>query len=63
MMAQNESQTMLLRLSDMELTVAEPAKDVRGRYGIDNDGERIGGVSDLVVDDRETPVRTRVASA
>jgi sporulation protein YlmC with PRC-barrel domain len=56
-MAQNESQTTLLRLSDTELTVANPAEDVRGRKVIDKNGEAIGEVSDLIVDDRETHVR------
>jgi sporulation protein YlmC with PRC-barrel domain len=56
-MAQNESQTTLLRLSDTELTVANPAEDVRGRKVIDKDGETIGEVSDLIVDNRETHVR------
>ena len=56
-MAQNESQTMLLRLSDTELTVANPAEDVRSRKVIDMDGETIGEVSDLIVDNRETHVR------
>jgi sporulation protein YlmC with PRC-barrel domain len=56
-MAQNETQTTLLRLSDTELTVANPAEDVRGRNIIDKDGETIGEVSDLIVDNRETHVR------
>ena len=56
-MGQNESQTTLLRLSDTELTVANPAEDVRDRNVIDKDGETIGEVSDLIVDDRETHVR------
>jgi sporulation protein YlmC with PRC-barrel domain len=56
-MAQNESQTTLLRLSDTALTVADPAEDVRGRKVIDKNGETIGEVSDLIVDDRETRVR------
>lgn len=56
-MAQNESQTTLLRLSDTELTVADSAEDVRGRKVIDKDGETIGEVSDLIVDNRETHVR------
>jgi sporulation protein YlmC with PRC-barrel domain len=56
-MAQNESQTTLLRLSETELTVANPAEDVRGRQVIAKDGETIGEVSDLIVDNRETHVR------
>jgi sporulation protein YlmC with PRC-barrel domain len=56
-MAQNENPHKLLRLSDTQLTVADPAEDVRGRNVIDKNGERIGEVSDLIVDDRETRVR------
>ena len=56
-MAQNENPDKLLRLSDTQLTVADSAEDVRGRNVIDKDGERIGEVSDLIVDDRETCIR------
>ncbi len=56
-MAQNEQQTRLLRLSNIDLTVADPAEDVRGRKVVDKDGARIGAVSDLIVDDREQRVR------
>jgi sporulation protein YlmC with PRC-barrel domain len=56
-MAQSETPYKLLRLSDTQLTVADPAEDVRGRKVIAKDQETIGEVSDLLVDDRETRVR------
>jgi sporulation protein YlmC with PRC-barrel domain len=56
-MNQDEGRRKLWRLSDTQLTVADPAEDVRRRDVIDKDGERIGEVSDLIVDNRETHVR------
>jgi sporulation protein YlmC with PRC-barrel domain len=57
-MAENEKpQARLIRLSDTELTVANPAEDVRGRKVVDREGEEVGDVGDLLVDDRETKVR------
>ncbi len=57
-MAQHEQpQAKFIRLSDTQLTVANPAEDVRGRKVIDSEGEEVGEVDDLLVDDRETKVR------
>jgi sporulation protein YlmC with PRC-barrel domain len=63
-MAQDDKlQARLVRLSDTELTVADPAEDVRGRTVVDKDGEEVGEVDDLLVDDREHHVRfLRVSS-
>jgi sporulation protein YlmC with PRC-barrel domain len=47
----------LLRLNDTRLTVADPAQDVRGRKVLDKNGEQIGHVEDLLVDDTEKHVR------
>jgi len=47
----------LLKLSDSTLTVAFPEKDVRGRKLLDRDGEEVGEVEDLIIDDREQKVR------
>ena len=52
-MAQDESPTTLLRLSDTQLRLADPAEDVRGRKVLDKDGEAIGEVNELIVDGRE----------
>lgn len=46
----------LVRLKDTELTV-EPAEDIRGHNVYDREGEEIGHVDDLLVDDREGKVR------
>jgi sporulation protein YlmC with PRC-barrel domain len=47
----------LFRLSDTSLTVADPADDVRGRKVVDNNGDDIGEVEDLLIDDQENKVR------
>jgi sporulation protein YlmC with PRC-barrel domain len=47
---------MLIRLSDSGQTVADPAQDVRGRHVLDESGERLGTVEDLLVD----PDRRRI---
>lgn len=56
-MAQIEKTAKLIRLSDTELTIANPAEDVRNRTVVDRDGEDIGGVEDLLIDDQEKRVR------
>jgi len=52
-----DDRTALLRLGDMNLTVANPSEDIRGRKVIDQAGEELGSVDDLFVDDREKKVR------
>lgn len=56
-------QAKLIKLSDSNLTVADPAEDVRGRKVLDANHEEIGHVDDLLIDDRDNKVRfLRVAS-
>ena len=47
----------LVRLTDTARTVADPAADVRGRDVVDADGEEVGRVQDLLVDDEEGRVQ------
>jgi sporulation protein YlmC with PRC-barrel domain len=47
----------LVSLTDSDLTVADPKADVRGRDVLDRNGEKIGDVDDLLIDDRENRVR------
>lgn len=47
----------LLSLNDEDLSVGDPAEDVRKHKVIDRDGEEIGTVDDLLVDDAERKVR------
>ncbi len=62
-MTTRDSKATLLKLSDSNLTVADPAEDIRGRKVVDRAGEEIGDVDDLIIDDRESKVRfMRVAS-
>jgi sporulation protein YlmC with PRC-barrel domain len=56
-MAQSEKTATLVRLSDTELTVADPAADMRNRKVVDRDGEEIGEVDDLLIDAPEKRVR------
>jgi sporulation protein YlmC with PRC-barrel domain len=56
-MARIEKTAKLIRLSDTELTIANPAEDIRGRAAVDRDGEDIGEVEDLLIDAHEKRVR------
>ena len=47
----------LIRLSETGRTVADPAADVRGRHVLDAEGEEVGRVDDLLVDDEEGRVQ------
>lgn len=47
----------LLPISDTDRTIPNTAEDVRGRKVIDTDGEDLGKVSDLLVDDTASHVR------
>lgn len=53
----NTDRAMLVRLSDSDLTLKDPAEDIRGHKAIDRNGEEIGHVDDLMVDEREQKVR------
>ena len=47
----------LTGLNGSNLTVADPKADVRGRDVLDKNGEKIGSVDDLLIDDGEGRVR------
>lgn len=47
----------LVRLGDTDVTLADPAEDIRGRKAVDANGEEIGTVQSLLIDDAETKVR------
>ena len=55
-MTQNDNATLYI-LGDRGQTVDKSADDVRGREVKDKDGNGIGKVADLLVDDREEKVR------
>ena len=50
-------QHTLLSLNDEALTVGDPAEDVRNHTVVDRDGEEIGTVDDLLIDDGARKVR------
>jgi sporulation protein YlmC with PRC-barrel domain len=56
-MSSNDDNATLYTLGDRGQTVDASAIDVRGREVRDEDGEGIGKVVDLLVDDRERKVR------
>ncbi len=47
----------LVRTGDSHLKVADPTEDIRGRKVMDRDGEEMGEVKDLLVDEQERKVR------
>lgn len=47
----------LVKLGDTDLTVTDPEEDVRGRTVLDRNGQEIGDVDGLMLDDRENKVR------
>jgi CBS domain-containing protein/sporulation protein YlmC with PRC-barrel domain len=56
-MATYDPSTTLVRLNDTDLTLADPAEDIRGRKAVDMAGEELGEVDDLLIDEREQKVR------
>jgi sporulation protein YlmC with PRC-barrel domain len=53
----------LFRLSESQLTVANPAEDVRDRTVLDSAGEEVGKVEDLMVDNQDRRVRFLLVSS
>lgn len=48
---------VLVSLNDTDLTTQSPNEDIRGRDVFDADGEKIGHVNDLLLDQEEQRVR------
>jgi sporulation protein YlmC with PRC-barrel domain len=51
------TQSRLHRLGDNDLRLEHPSEDIRGRTVLDSNGEEIGTVDELFIDDRERRVR------
>lgn len=49
-MSQAQQPTMI-RLGDTDRTIPNPDEDIRGRKVVDRDGEQLGKVADLLIDD------------
>lgn len=47
----------LVKLDESDLTVADPAQDIRGRKVVDKYGEEIGRIDSLYIDEGERHVR------
>jgi sporulation protein YlmC with PRC-barrel domain len=56
-MTHTDHSASLRSISDDKLETSDPAEDVRGRRVLDNTGQDIGEVDDLLVDDRQHKVR------
>jgi len=56
-MAVNINTDTLVKLGDTDLKLADPNEDVRGRKVVDRDGDDIGHVDGLLVDQRDNKVR------
>lgn len=56
-MTDSDRSGTLVLLSDTDLTVSDPAEDVRGRKVLDRNREEIGEVDDLLLDQEENKVR------
>lgn len=55
--AELDKKALLVRLSDTNIKFVDSAEDIRGRHVLDRDGEEIGKVNDLYVDQGEEKVR------
>ena len=53
----NRSQASLVKLEDTDLTIADPAEDIRGYDVVDMQGEKIGHVDGLMIDADDRKVR------
>jgi sporulation protein YlmC with PRC-barrel domain len=56
-MAETDVKGVLMRLRDSGLVIPDPNQDVRGFRVVDQSGEEIGRVDDLVIDIEEKKVR------
>jgi sporulation protein YlmC with PRC-barrel domain len=53
----NERTHTLVRLDDVDLTLADSADDLRGRTVVDRGGDKVGKVDGLLIDEDERKVR------
>jgi sporulation protein YlmC with PRC-barrel domain len=51
------SRALLIRLGDSGQMLSDPTEDIRGRRVLDQDGEEIGKIDDLLIDQEEGKVR------
>ncbi len=56
-MMQDSQTNALVKLTDADLTVADPSQDIRDRKVIDQHGEELGHVSGLFIDQGERKVQ------
>ena len=56
-MATHDTKARLVRLSDTNLTLADPVEDIRGLKAVDAAGEELGSIDDLFIDEPDRNVR------
>lgn len=52
-----EPEAALVRLKDTDLTPADPRDDVRGRKVVDREGDEVGKVDGILIDEKDKRVR------
>jgi sporulation protein YlmC with PRC-barrel domain len=52
-----DAEHLLVRMTDTDLTLADPDDDVRGRKVVDRNGDEVGDVDGLIIDEEERRVR------
>jgi sporulation protein YlmC with PRC-barrel domain len=55
--AKTDEQSLMVKLSDTTFSFADGSEDVRGRKVVDSNGEEIGEVNDLFIDQKNQKVR------
>lgn len=56
-MSETRQKAVIYSLSDSGMKFKDPAKDVRGRDVIGNDGQKLGMIDDLLMDDKHSRIR------
>ncbi|WP_196775160.1 PRC-barrel domain-containing protein [Rhodococcus opacus] len=56
-MAENETQRTLIDLDDAAMMLEHPGDDIRGRRVYDGEGQELGAIDGLIIDEAESKVR------
>lgn len=56
-MTTENSYGKLVKLGDIDQTIADKDEDIRGRHVVDKDGLKLGKIDALLVDDKERKIR------
>lgn len=56
-MSQTQYKAVIFSIRDSGMKIQDSSKDIRGRDVIDRNGEKLGTIDDLLMDDRESRIR------